>query len=131
MKGDSKNRIRSYCGRKNVLRACTRTCGGCHYNNENFEFETINSDIKNCKWLSQYKERRKRYCPESHIQNGCPATCFCGDDSRFKFVDENGKEKDCKWIKDGGEERAENYCRKASVENSCQQTCGICPEGGF
>ena len=129
--GNSEKRIKTYCKKKNVMRACTRTCGGCHYNNKSFEFEADNAKMRNCNWLSQHKERRKRYCSKSNIQHGCPAACFCGDDSSFEFFNDSGEIKDCEWIKDGGAKRIENYCRKASVANSCQATCGVCPEGGF
>jgi hypothetical protein len=128
--GESEKRIKTYCKIPDIGIACTRICGNCHFDNENFQFETMNRNIRNCQWLSKYKERRQRYCTEPSVKNGCPASCFCEDNSEFKFITESGIKRNCKWLKKD-EKSIDKYCKKATVENGCQETCGVCPVGGF
>jgi len=63
---------------------CPQSCGLCCEDDASYTFETDNSGMQDCDWLSKKTVRQETYCEEwsngSTVQNACPETCgLCQD----------------------------------------------------
>merc|ERR1712150_67488 len=101
---------------------------------DNLDLKFAWTDTPSCKWIRRSEDRRTKWCTEStSVFENCPYTCgtCCQDDPTYTFLNDNGAEKDCKWLsqKSG---RADKYCGRwidgGVVRYSCPQTCDYCEE---
>ena len=111
-----------------------------------FKLEFNNDKEQDCKWLSKgnnSKDRIKKYCAYGSVNWACQDTCescaeTCADSSSFKFIRDNGEEKDCAWLTKSSEpdvdaKRVGDYCERAppavglQVGAACPESCGFCP----
>jgi len=105
-------------------------------------FET--DEIKSCKWVRNDETRRQYYCAHSEVSESCPLACgnCCGDDAKFKFINDHGDECDCAWIAKQ-QIRIQKFCPRNlkdttalkffNVKARCPETCDLCfdPVGPF
>ena len=123
------------------------------------EFKLWKSDKLNCKWLTNFANRKKVCEEQQNVRDACPDTCkgncaggsfecvktptiisptlppapsSCGDcATEAPFTMWEGKKFDCKWLLNF--DNREKVCNEQSVaKNACPETCnGECSAGNF
>lgn len=92
-------------------------------------FFKANNPKKNCEWLGEKEERRYEKCGKFEYRDACPVTCgiCCEDDDTWKFYNNLGVEKSCKWLA-GKAKRIAKYC-DTQVMEICKKSCNNCLPG--
>jgi len=82
---------------------------------------------KNCKWIGQKENRRKKQCKKNEVNIGCPSVCGldCCDDPTYKFKAGSGAKKSCNWLKENLSNE-NKYCPKKHIRTQCAKTCDFC-----
>jgi hypothetical protein len=90
--------------------------------NDEYQIEKVNGELKPCSWLTKNKFTNTRFCGRKAVRENCPKSCLTCDNDDYLVLRNNGLQNRCSWLNEK-ENRRKRFCNQEEIIKNCPISC--------